>query len=87
MSGQVTLFDVLTNPALMTQGGLGKLIQSEIIVKVDSSTLFLRFIYHKIMVYILFLYEINLFFAFFLIGNRPNIFVLLFIIVIYKTLA
>lgn len=62
MSGQVTLFDVLTNPALMTQGGLGKLIQSELIVKVDSSTLFLRFIFHKIMVYILFLYEINLFF-------------------------
>jgi len=87
MSGQVTLFDVLTNPALMTQGGLGKLIQSELIVKVDSSTLFLRFIFHKIMVYILFLYEINLFFCIFFIGNRPNIFVLLTIIMIYKTQA
>ena len=74
MSGQVTLFDVLTNPALMTQGGLGKLIQSELIVKVDSSTLFLRFIFHKIMVYILFLYEINLFFFAFFLSEIVQIF-------------
>jgi exonuclease 3'-5' domain-containing protein 1 len=46
MSGQVTLFDVLTNPALLTQGGLGKLIQAETIVKVvhdcrnDSAALY-----------------------------------------------
>ena len=71
MSGQVTLFDVLTNPALMTQGGLGKLIQSEIIVKVDSSTLFLRFIDHKIMVYILsFFTRLTCFFSIFF--NRKS---------------
>jgi len=46
MSGQVNLFDVQTNPALLAQGGLSRLIQSENIVKVvhdcrnDSAALY-----------------------------------------------
>jgi len=46
MSGQVNIFDVQTNPNLMTQGGLHKLIESETIVKVvhdcrnDSAALY-----------------------------------------------
>jgi len=46
MAGQVNIFDVQTNPALLTQGGLNKLVQSEHIVKVvhdcrnDSAALY-----------------------------------------------
>lgn len=35
MSGQVNIFDVQTTPALITQGGLNKLLESETIVKVQ----------------------------------------------------
>jgi len=46
MAGQVNIFDVQTNPALLSQGGLNKLIQSEKIIKVvhdcrnDSAALY-----------------------------------------------
>ena len=35
VSGQVIIFDVQTTPALMTQGGLQKLLESEQIIKVS----------------------------------------------------
>ena len=36
MNGGVNLFDVQTNPALLSQGGLNKLLESETIVKVTK---------------------------------------------------
>ena len=48
MSGQVILFDVHTTPALLSRGGLGSLMSSEVIVKVvhgccgDAAALYFR---------------------------------------------
>jgi len=52
MAGQIIIFDVQTTPALMTQGGLKKLLESEQVIKVvhdcrnDSAALFFQYDIH-----------------------------------------